>query len=595
MNKSCNIQIQSNINDKDTTSKESNNIKEDNYNESRILFKLSLRKQKLKEKLYNDRKNFYLSQEEFEHSNNNNKFFEDFDNNDEFILSGKLYDQLNNFYETKNELSLRNMLNGLACFLRDKKKNSLDFKDFLLKVDSSYNIKNNIKNEFLPLGHLLLKILLETKDIIVYIYCLNFLLYFSSEFDIFCKEISNEKNVNNIFQKLIEFYPFITENKKTGKIYEIFKINNDIKPEVTEAYKYGNQTLQLLGNIFISSDSYKCFESTNFYEKVFYLLSIFDLEYEHKDNIKYRICYLDTLLWLIFLILKKVENIDIKYRDNIFNIIPCLLNNINIMIPSEDFDIIETLIEVVEFISEINNNFCQKIVESNGITILINKIDYLLYNIHINNEDVSIDEILDNILNTIINIFLLDSCYLKNIDFSKFIKTFENLFNYFKVNHSKDRQIEKRIVHLLSVLACFDDIKEIINDILLNKNIIFYLFQKYYETDKSMNLLFIDNIMIKQASEVKNFILDMGAFDILKNNICNYNEKDIEIIKYSISILFKIIKAERGINNKTFLEKIYRTSIPDKIKELYNNNIIPNDDISKYIIDELDNHEKKFE
>lgn len=591
-----------NINDKYELSKK-NDIKEDNFNENRISFKLSLRKKKLKEMVYENRKNFYLSHQVQDFDLNNiNKFHDNSDCNntdkflckDEYILSGKLYDKLNDSYKSKNELSLRNMLNGLGCFINDKRKNHLEFKDILLKANSSYNIRNNIKNEYFPLGHLLLNILFQANDKIVYIYCLNFLLYFSSVFDIFCKEISNERNVNNIFQKLIDFYPFITENKKTEKIYEILNINNDMKPEVAEAYKYGSQTLQLLGNIFISSKSYKCFESINFYEKVFYLLIVFDLEYEHKSNIKYRIDYLDTLLWLIFLILKNVENIDINYKDLICKIIPLILNNINILSSSEEFYIIEALIDLVEYISEINNIFCQKIFESNGINILTNKIEYLFKNHHINDEDKSKDDILDNILNIIINIFLLDSCYLKYFDYSQFIKTFENLFNYFKVNHSQENMIEKQLVHLLSVLACFDDIQQIINGILLNKNIISNLFKVYYEKDESMTLLFIDNIMIKQKREVRNFILDMGAFDILKNHIFNYNEKNIKMVKSSINILFKIIKAEKGINDKSFLEKINNTSIPDKIKELYSNNIIPNDIISKFIIEELDNQDKNI-
>lgn len=592
------FQLNNNI-DKYIMPKYKNNIKEENINEERISFKLSLRKKKIREKLNKSRKNFYFIQEDFKDNNiqTNNQDFE-FNNikkylcSDEYILSGKLYDDLNNSSENKNELTLRNILNGFGCFLNEKAKKKIDIKNILLNVDSSYNIKNNIKNVYFPLGHLLLKIGIETNDRIIYIYCFNFLLYFSSD-DRFCKEIANEKNINDIFQKLIKFYPFIIENKKTGQIYKIFQINNDIKPEVIETYKYGNQTLKLLGNIFISSDSYYCFESTNFYEKIFYLLIVFDLDYEHRINIKYRIDYLDTLIWLIFIILRNVENIEINYKDKIFNLIPSLLNNINVLSSSEEFYIIEILIDIIEFISDINNDFCKKIVESDGINLLTNMLNYL-YNNYINYEDESINDIIDRILNTMINIFLLDSYYLKDIDFSKFIKTFESLFNYFKVNHSQDNEIEKKLIHLLSVFACFDDIREIIDNILINKNIIYNLFQKYYEIDKSNTLLFIDNIMIKQKKEVKNLILDMGAFDIIKNNICNYTENNLEIIKSSISIIFKIFETEKGVNDKLFIDKIYKTSIPDKIKELYNNNIISNDNIFKLLIDEFDKYENNI-
>ena len=590
------FQLNNNI-DKYIMPKYKNNIKEENINEERISFKLSLRKKKIREKLNKSRNNFYFIQEDFKDNNiqTNNQDFE-FNNikkylcSDEYILSGKLYDDLNNSSENKNELTLRNILNGFGCFLNEKAKKKIDIKNILLNVDSSYNIKNNIKNVYFPLGHLLLKIGIETNDRIIYIYCFNFLLYFSSD-DRFCKEIANEKNINDIFQKLIKFYPFIIENKKTG--HRIFQINNDIKPEVIEAYKYGNQTLKLLGNIFISSDSYDCFESTNFYEKIFYLLIVFDLDYEHRINIKYRIDYLDTLIWLIFIILRNVENIEINYKDKIFNLIPSLLNNINVLSSSEEFYIIEILIDIIEFISDINDGFCKKIVESDGINLLTNMLNYL-YNNYINYEDESINDIIDRILNTMINIFLQDSYYLKDIDFSKFIKTFESLFNYFKVNYSQDNEIEKKLIHLLSVFACFDDIREIIDNILINKNIIYNLFQKYYEIDKSNTLLFIDNIMIKQKKEVKNLILDMGAFDIIKNNICNYTENNLEIIKSSISIIFKIFETEKGVNDKLFIDKIYKTSIPDKIKELYNNNIISNDNIFKLLIDEFDKYENNI-
>ncbi len=167
------FQLNNNI-DKYLMPKYKNNIKEENINEERISFKLSLRKKKIREKLNKSRKNFYFIQEDFKDNNiqTNNQDFE-FNNikkylcSDEYILSGKLYDDLNNSSENKNELTLRNILNGFGCFLNEKAKKKIDIKNILLNVDSSYNIKNNIKNVYFPFGHLLLKIGIETNARII--------------------------------------------------------------------------------------------------------------------------------------------------------------------------------------------------------------------------------------------------------------------------------------------------------------------------------------------------------------------------------------------------------------------------------------------
>ena len=127
------------------------------------------------------------------------------------------------------------------------------------------------------------------------------------------------------------------------------------------------------------------------------------------------------------------------------------------------------------------------------------------------------------------------------------------------------------MVHILGILACFENNEGIIQLFLSNENIIVNLFQYYYEFNKLETLLFIDNIMIKQEKNVRNFILEKGGFDIIIKNICEY-DNDKEVLNSSIKILFKLLEYEKDDKYKIYLEKIYKTSVPDKIKELYNNN-----------------------
>ena len=466
-------------------------------------------------------------------------------------------------------------------------------------MDSSYNIKNNLKKENFPLGNLILKITINSNDKIVYIFCLSYLLYFTSIFDDFNKEISNEKNLNEIFDKYINLYPFITENnKKNENYYKIFKINNDEKPEFYEAYKFGTQTLKMLGKILLSINSYESFESIHFYEKIFYLLNIFYLEFEHKECLYVRIDYLKTLIWLIYVFFKHIENFGIKYKEEILNSIISLLDFIKILYSSDEIDILEDIIELLEYISDISNDFSQKIFEYKGVNILSNIINTFFKNnyININNEDkknISINNIINRILYIIINIFLLDDNLLINIDYSNFYMAFEKLFFFYKDNHIKQNDIQEKIVHLLGILACFENNEGIIQLFLSNENIIVNLFQYYYEFNKLETLLFIDNIMIKQEKNVRNFIIEKGGFDIIIKNICEY-DNDKEVLNSSIKILFKLLEYEKDDKYKIYLEKIYKTSVPDKIKELYNNNKISKNEMIITIINNFENYEKKL-
>ena len=122
------------------------------------------------------------------------------------------------------------------------------------------------------------------------------------------------------------------------------------------------------------------------------------------------------------------------------------------------------------------------------------------------------------------------------------------------------------------------------------------LFKYYNEFHKVKVLVFIDNIMVKQNKKVREFVLDMGGFDAVKNNICTYiGEK--EIVKYSIKTLFDIIKEEKAFNIRLLFDKIYNTSIPDKIKEIaFNKEMMEGiEDIIKSLILDFETYEKSLE
>ena len=312
-----------------------------------------------------------------------------------------------------------------------------------------------------------------------------------------------------------------------------------------------------------------------------------------------RIDYLKTIIWLLYIFFKKVENFDMKNKGGILNIIPSLLYYIKLFHSYDEIDILEDIIELLEYISDINNDFSQKIAEFEGINILSNVINifYKENNIIINNGDEkynSINNIINRIIYTITNIFILDEKYLTNIDYSNFYNSFEKLFILYKNNHTNDDDIDEKMVHLLGILACFENNDSIIKLFLINKIIIENLFQFYYEFNKLETLLFIDNIMIKQNKDVRNFILEKGGFNIIIKNICENNDNEKEVLNSSINILFKLLENEKDNKDKIYLEKIYQTSIPEKIKELYNNNKISKNEIIITIINYLENYEKSI-
>ena len=63
------------------------------------------------------------------------------------------------------------------------------------------------------------------------------------------------------------------------KLNNILGIYQEGTNEEVRAFFIGSQILKFLGNLFLSTDLSEVFKSIKFYEKIFYLLSIF-----FKDN-----------------------------------------------------------------------------------------------------------------------------------------------------------------------------------------------------------------------------------------------------------------------------------------------------------------------
>ena len=588
-----NLSISNIINDFDTIEK--NNLsklfnipqkKEESFNEERISYKLTLRKQKLEQKIIRKR---------ILKSNNLIIFNKDLTPiiyKKEDFLTGKVYDDLNNTYNSKNENELKNIIYGLTLFLRDEKINNIEFIDIFKKTDSSYNIKNNIKNHLFPLGMLLLKIGLNSYDKSIYFYSFNLVFNLTFISNDFCQEITNEIIITEIIEKLKTFYIHFEKNEKTNK-------NNNTAGDIgkTESYYFASNILKLLGNLFLSSDKYGIFEALNFYNKIFNLLSVFKLYHDNEVELSILYDYLYTLIWLIIIFFEKVENLSIKFYDILINIIPNLLNYVRALYYTNETELLDKILCLMEYLSDINDIFLQKIVELDGIKILFNLFGYLFISYKDNGEIKLTSEITDRIIIIIANIFTIESKYVINVDFTQFIIVFEKIFSIYKVHHSNHYDIQSHLLLVLSNLACFNDIEDIIFKILMNNKIISDLFNYYYKYHKKEILIFIDNIIVKQHKKVRDYILSRGAFDIIKNCICEFDGDKNGLIKESTMALYDLIKAERAFNIRLLFEKIYNTSIPEKIKEIIFNNDLPKniEEVMKNIIIDFENYEKSLE
>ena len=569
--------------------------KESSYNENRISFKLSLRKQKIQELIFSKRGQKSLNQV-LNNSDDDIKLKE----ND--ILSGIYYDYLENAYKTNDNNALKKLLNGFAAFLDEIPKSNDEIKIILMKANSSKNnniSEKDIKNTNFPLSSLIFRISIDTNDKILYIYSSSLILNFTFISNEFCKEISNVEMLNKMMERLIYFYPLFAENKKLEeKNDKKYKKNKDEINEEAEAHCFGGQILQIFGNIFTCSDNYKPFESIHFYEKIFNLLYIFEFDSKHEKYINFHLDYLDTLIWLIYLFIEKTENLIINYNDKILMIIPRLVNIIRSFYFLENNFYLRKIVEIIERISNLSNIYAQKLVECNAIQILINLFGYLFPS---DNNLIQIklsDDIVDEILGIFVIIFTIDSKYINNLDFSNFSLVIEELFDVYKLgNNNRNYFIRNKLVILLSNLACFDDIEEIVTKLMKNNKIISTLFQYYYNEQKLETLQFIDNVMTKQEKDIRDLVLNLGGFEIIKRNICDYNITDRKIILSSINVLYKLIEAEKSFNIRLLFENIYNTSIPEKIKEIFFDKDIQNENehIIKLIITDFETYEKSLE
>ena len=560
---------------------------EESLKDHALSYKLTLRKQKIQKTLYLKRNiefkklqnNYYEELEKIEYTQDD--FFNE-----------KIYNDLKDSYLKKDEKKIRNIIYSMTLLLNDIKLDITFFNKMFLKDNSSINKEGDSINKE-NLLFLILEIGFNTQEKAIFNFCCNLILNFSYISDDFCKQIITEKNIEEIFNKLIYFYPLFAESKK---------INNhcDILEEQTkknESYYFGNQILKILGNLFISSKTFEAFEANNYYNKIFFLLSTFDLDYENKENISFRYEYLDTLIWLVDMILILVDNIYIYYSNNINNIIPNLLDIIRAFYYTEETEILNRIIYLIEYLSYINDELIIKIVESKGINNLINLFGYLFVSYKNSGEIILTAEIILKIINIFSNIFTLDSKYLKNFDYSQFALVLERLISLYKMHHINHFDIQSGLLGLLSNLACFNDIDEIVYRILMNNNIIKYLFNYYNKYHLSDILLFIENITIKQLKRIRDNILNMGGFEIIKNNICNYNEDNKDILEKCIKILYKIIEGEKAFNIRLLFEKLYNTPIPDKIKDIASNVdlSIESENIIKSIVKDFEIYEKSLD
>ena len=584
-----NTEINSN-NNKPNGFNNSENI-EENVNEDRILYKLTLRKQKIQQTI-NGKRNLKSKNHFIKIKDEDIIKFEKKD-----FLSGKVYDDLESAIKSKDGYQQLSIILGLVHFLQDQKLDNLEYNNLLLKADSSYNIKNNNRNELFPLSNLVLRLGLETDNKIIFIYCFNFILNFSFISHEYCKHITQKKIIENILDKLLYFYPFFVEKKNKGENYnKIFKMTEAQKMEEYEAYYFGSQIFKLLGNLFVSSETYDVFESIKFYEKVIYLLSIFELDMKNTEHLKFQFEYLDTLIWLIYLIFTHNENFVVDYYENLNNLVPNLLSYVKALNNTQEIDFLEKIIELIEIFSDVDENFAKKIAYSDGIKILSNLFDYLFAQ---DKSDCMIltSEIIERILAIFINITSIDSKYLKLFEYDIFAVVFEKLFSVYKFHHSNHFDIQRNLLLILSNCACVEDVEEIAKRFLLNNNIIKDLFKIYYQYHKKEVLYFINNIMLKQHKKIRDYILVMGAFDIIKNNIYDYDGNSEEVTNLTIESLFNMIQREKAFNIRLVFSNIYKTSIPEKIKEIFNNNDFPieTENKLKSLVEDFEKYEKSEE
>ena len=583
-----NIFISNNSNSKNNDinnhkSLENQEDEQQSLKDERTSYKLTLRKQKLKVKLYNKR--IFQANNKFIKIGCENIEIKRYTKED--LANGKIYADIKNAYNENNIIELKQNLLGLSFFLENI---SVDNGELLNYLKNS----NTDGGENFPIGILLYEIMLHINDKLIFINSINILLNCSFISDDFCSLLTTKEKISEILKRLIYFYPLFIEGKKLNE-----NNNTDKEENKIESYFTGNQVLKLLGNLIINAKTYEAFESNNLYNKIFYLLSIFDLNFENRKNIKHAYEYLETLLWLVHLLFDKIENIKLNYFDKIINIIPNLLNSIRALYFTQETELLEYIIYILGEIQNSSNTISSKeIIENDGLKILSNLFGYL-FNADKNSFEIEINpRITLSILSIFTDIFFLETKDIINYDLSQFILVFEKLFDIYKMHHSNHYDIQDVLLQLLSNLACFCDVGEIVIKIFFNNKMMNNLFVYYYNYHKSRTMQILDNIIVKQHKKIKDFILDIGGFNVIKNSIVNYDSECMEnIMEEGLVALYHLINSEKQFNIRLLFEKLYRTAIPEKIKEIELNIDLHTeiDTKVKMIILDFETYEKSLE
>ncbi len=542
------------------------------FKEQRYFTKLSLRKKKINE-IINSKRN-----SEMRMINaikiTSSKISENFDKND--LLNGDIYIKLKKAFESKNDQGILQIFDDISSYLIDKKIDNLEKGELLLRF--GINIANTKDVKF-QMVYLLYKIGLTTENKLIYIHCFNLLLNFSFVSDIFCKEICNAENINLILEKLIHFYPLLIKDTIVNNFDE------SISSQKVETYLIGSQVLRLLGNIYFITKDFQSFQSNHFYEKIFYLLYTFNLD---EKNGKYKSPYynfLEILISLLTLFIQYDENFLVNFKEKILMIIGPLFEDIEKFDFEKEISSLIDVLEFVEYLCDLSSEFVKHIVEVNGLKILLRLLSYL-FDAEPSLEcvgELSIKSV-DIILNILISIFCLDSQSLIFFDdYSSLALILEKLIDKFKIYSLNQFEIQKKLIAISKNLACFNDINDIIEKILLNKNIIMNLFNYYYKNHEFDIIFFISNVFEQQNKYVCDFIKTLGTFEILKNSICNSN--DIMIKKISIKALYQLIKNEKAFDRKELFDELYNTSIIDKIKTWFYDDKINNENDSDKLVE----------
>ena len=562
------------------------NIKEnqenqESINEERNLNKLSLRKKKVNDFLHSKRYSDMSILNTIKILSNDiygttEHIIFEYEKKD--FLSGDIYIKLKKAYESKDEKLIQDILNNIFAFTRDKKLDNIEIKELLLKCGSNITNKEITKNEKFPMASLLFNIGLNTENKYIYIYCFNQLLNFSFISNDFCKDIYSTENINLILEKLIHFYPLFIDSNVSNNLDEL----NSLKK--VETFFIGGQILKLLGNLYLATDDHEAFQLNNINEKIFYLLYSLNLE---EENSKYKPFYyefLETLIWLITLFIEKDENLILNYKDQILMIIPQLLEDIKKLYFTKANFTLEKILEFLLYLCGISSEFVKQLVDADGIKTLLNLFAHLFNYNPRTDCDIELNSYShDIILNILISVFCLDSKYLKFFeDYSTLALILEKLINRYKLHEQNHNEIQKKIINILSNLAGYNDIDDIIKKILLNKNIIMNIFKYFYIFHEFDTIFFISNVMERQMKNVRDFLINLGALDIIINSICK--SQDFLVIKISIKALYQLIKAEKLNNIRLLFEQLYKTAVPEKIKELvYDKNINNEIDSDKFI------------